>query len=78
MQTEELILDDSSQRQEIEELSETLPNIGISVFSAALVIKSINLSNLARLVVSPQNGDPVFVPDFECEKQSDSFYAVVA
>ena len=41
METEDLVLNDSSQRQVVEELCELLPNIGISVLSQALIIETI-------------------------------------
>lgn len=53
VQAEELILDDSSQGKVIEELSQALPDVGVSVLAAALIVKSINLRDLPGLVISP-------------------------
>lgn len=47
MQAEELILDDSGQRDEVEEFSQAFPNIGISIFAATLIVKAIDLSDLS-------------------------------
>jgi hypothetical protein len=55
-----------------------LPHIGISIFSQALVVKTIHLRDLATLVVSSQNGDAIPVADFERHEQSDSFKGVVS
>ncbi len=41
MQAEHLVLDDSSQGQEIEELSELFPNVGVTVLAKALIIEAI-------------------------------------
>ena len=41
METEDLVLNDSSQGQVVEELCELLPHIGISVLSQALIIETI-------------------------------------
>ena len=41
METEYLTLDDSSQWQIIEELSESFPYIGISVLSQALIVEAV-------------------------------------
>ncbi len=41
MQAEHLVLDDSSQRKEIEELSELFPDVGITVFAKALIVEAI-------------------------------------
>ena len=46
METEELVFDHRSERQEIEKFSKALPDVGVAVLSAALVIEAINLSNL--------------------------------
>ena len=41
MEAENLILDDCSQREEVEELSELLPYVGVTVFTKALIVKAI-------------------------------------
>lgn len=64
MQTEELILNHSSEREVIEELSENLPNIGVSILPATFIIESINLSDLPGLMISSQNSYSVFVSHF--------------
>lgn len=46
MKAEELILNDSSEGKVIEELSQALPYVGVSVLAAALIVKSINLRDL--------------------------------
>ena len=73
METEELIFHNSSQRKEIKEFSQTFPDIRIAIFPAAFIIESINLSDLSGLMISPQNGDSVLVPHFECNEKSDGF-----
>ena len=78
MKAEELILDDSSEREEVKELGETFPDIRVSVFSAALIVEAINLGNLPRLMVASQDGDSIFVPDFEGNQEGDCFHAVVS
>ena len=66
MKTEELIFNNSSQRKIIKEFCKTFPNIWISIFAAALVVETIDLSDLSRLMISSQYGDSVFVSNFEC------------
>ena len=41
MKAEDLVLDDSSQRQVVKELSELLPDIGVAVLAQALIVKAI-------------------------------------
>ena len=64
MQTEELILNHSSEREVIEELSENLPNIGVSILPATFIIESINLSDLPAFMVSSEDCDSIFIPHF--------------
>lgn len=65
-------------REVIKEFGEIFPNVRISVFSAAFIIKAINLSDLTTLVVASENGDSVSVSDFECDEQSDAFHTMIA
>ena len=78
VQAEKLVLDHSCKRKVVKQFGEALPDIGVPVFPGTLVIESIDLCNLSRLVISPENGDSVFVADLEGEKQGDSLYRVMA
>ena len=77
MKAEDTVLNDSSERQVIEQTCEVLPHVGISIFSQALVIEAVDLGDLLALMITSQNGDSVWVPDFECDEQSDSLNRVV-
>ena len=57
MEAEDVSFDDGSQGKVIEERGEVLPYAGISVFSKAFIVESINLSNLLGLVISSKDGD---------------------
>ena len=59
MKAENLVLNDSSERQQVEQICIIFPNIRISVLSQALIIESIDLCNLSGFVVAPQNGDSI-------------------
>ena len=78
MQTENLIFNDSSQGQVVEEVSQEFPNICVAILSHALVVKAINLSDLARFMVTSQNADSVSVANFEANEQRHSLNRVVA
>jgi hypothetical protein len=41
METENLVLDNSSEREVIEKFGEDFPYIGVSVFSEALIVKTV-------------------------------------
>ena len=77
MQTEKLILDHCSQRDEVEEFSKALPYVGISIFTATLIVKAINLSDLSWLMVASQKGDSISISDFQGDEQSDCLNTVM-
>lgn len=47
-----LLLDESSQGKEVEEVGKGLPDVGIAVFSQALVIETVHLSDLTTFVIA--------------------------
>ena len=54
-----LPIDQCSQGKIVEEISEILPYIRVSVLAQTLIIEPINLGNLPALMISSQNGDSV-------------------
>lgn len=68
MQAEYLVLDDSSQRQEVKQISQVLPYVGVAVLAQTLVVETINLRDLPTLMISSQNSDAVFKSNFEADK----------
>ena len=64
MKAENAVFNNSGEGQEIKERGEVLPDIGVSIFSQALVVKAVYLSDLLALVISSQNGDSLGVPHF--------------
>lgn len=72
-----LVVDQSRQRQVIEEICKELPNVCVSVFTKALVVEAIDLSDLPALVVSTKNRDSVSVAKFESDQQRHGLYRVV-
>jgi len=69
MQAEDLVLYNCSEGEVIKEFSEVFPHVGISVFPQAFIVETIDLSNLSAFVISTQNGESVFIADFECYEQ---------
>ena len=61
MKAEDLVLDQSCERQVVEKISEVLPHVGVPVFAEALVVEAINLGDLAGLMVSTENRDALGV-----------------
>lgn len=63
MRSEELSLDNCSQRQVVKELREHLPHVVIFVLAHALVIKAVILRDASGFMVASQNGESLFVSD---------------
>jgi hypothetical protein len=77
MQTENLVLDESGEGKEVEEVGEVFPNVCIAVLAQALVVEAIDLCDLARLMVTTKDGDTLRVADFEADEEGYGFNAVV-
>ena len=78
VQTEDLIIDQGSQREVIEQVCEVLPNVRVSVLSETLVVEAVDLGDLARLVVSTEDGDALRVSDLQSDEKGDSLDGEVA
>jgi hypothetical protein len=77
VEAEDLIVDKGGKRKVIEEIGEVFPDICVTILSKALVIETINLSDLTGFVIATENCDSGGVSDFESNKERDSFYRVV-
>ena len=73
MEAEDLILNYCGERKEVEQVCKVLPHICVGVLADALIVESVNLCDLARLVVSAQDSDPVWVAHFEANKEGYCF-----
>lgn len=78
METEDGVLNHSSQWEVVEQLSELFPHVGISVLAQAFIIESIYLSDLSAFVISSENGDSVLEAALECNKEGDGLHRVVS
>ena len=61
----------------VEQTCKSLPYDGITIFSQALIVETINLGDLFTFMISSQNGVSIWKSDFESDEQCDSFYRVV-
>lgn len=78
MKAENLVLNQSGKREIVEEVGEVLPNVRISVFTKAFVVKSVDLCNLSRFVVSTKDCDALRVTNFQSNKERDGLNRVVS
>jgi hypothetical protein len=77
MNAENLIIDNSSDREAIETLNELLPELQ-TVSSFALVIKSIYSVNGAALMISSQQEEILWIFDFVCHHQTNYLKVLLA
>ncbi len=77
MKTEYFLFNNSSQRKVVKEICEIFPYISVSVLSQALIIETIDLSNLTRFVISTENCNSILVANLEAHKESHSLYRVI-
>jgi hypothetical protein len=68
----------SCQRKIIENFCAISPNIYWTIFSKAFIIKAINLSDLAWLMISSQDSNTVLVSHFQTYQQGYSLDRVIA
>ena len=73
-----LVVNEGSEGQEIEEIREEPPDVGIPVFPQAFVVEAVHLCDLSRFVVSSQDGNAIAIAELHGHEQSDGLYGVVA
>lgn len=78
MQTEDLAINQCGQWQIIKQIREEFPNVSVAIFAQAFIVKSINLGDLTRLVVTAQNGDSFAVAHLERHQQRNCFNRIVS
>jgi hypothetical protein len=77
VQAEDLLLDERRERQVIEQVREVLPHVCVPVFPEALIVESVDLRDLARLVVASQDGDAIAITNFQCDEERHRLDRVV-
>jgi hypothetical protein len=70
VETEYFLFNNSGKRQIVEEVREVFPHISITVFPEAFIVKTIDLSNLTRFMVSTKYSDSVLVANLEAHEKS--------
>jgi hypothetical protein len=60
MQTEKLIFYQSCEWKVVEEFSKAFPNVGVTIFTTALIVETINLCDLSGFVITSKNSDSIF------------------
>ena len=78
VKAEDRVVDRRRQRQEVKEVGEVLPDVGVAVLAQALVVEAVDLGDLRRLVVASQDRHAVPVPHFQRDEQRRGLDRVVA
>lgn len=78
VKAEDLVVDESSEGEVVEEVCKVLPHVGIAVLAKTFVVESVNLGDLTRLVISSEDGDALGIADFEGNEEGDGLHRVVS
>ena len=73
----DLVFNESCKGEVIEKIGEVSPDVGVSVLSQALVVETVDLSDLARFVVASEDGDAIAIPQLHRDEESDGFDGIV-
>lgn len=77
VEAENLLFNECSEGDHVEEVSEKLPHVCSPVLAQAFIIKPVHLGDLAGLVVTTGDGDAVGVADLESKEEGDGLNTVV-
>lgn len=78
VQTEDLVFNEGSEGEVVEEVSEVLPHVGVAVFAEALVVEAVHLGDLAGFVVTAEDGNTLRVADLQADQEGHGLDGVVA
>jgi hypothetical protein len=76
MHAENASVDYGAQCEIIKDLAAPPPDVGARVLALTLVIEAVYLRDLTRFVVAADQGNALWVADFECEEEEERFDAV--
>lgn len=78
VKAENLVINKSGEGKVVEKVGEIFPDIGIAVFTQALVVEAIHLCDLAGLMVTTKDSDALGVADLESNKERHCLDGVIA
>lgn len=73
-----MIINEGGEGEEIKEVGEESPDVGVSVFAEAFIVEAIDLGDLPGLVIPAKDCYAVSVAQFESNKQRHCLDRVVA
>jgi len=78
MEAENLVVNECSKGEVVEEVGKVLPDVCVAVFSEALIVKAIDLGDLAGFMITTEDRDSLGVSNFKSNKEGNSFDRVVS
>lgn len=72
-----LIINQSCERQIIKEIGEEFPNVRIAILPQALVVETIDLSDLSTFMISTEDRHSISVTDLEGHQERDGLDRVI-
>lgn len=78
VEAEDSVLHDGRHGEVVEGVGEVLPYVGVAVLSEAFVVEAVDLGDLATLVVAPEDGDAMTVPNLERHEERHGLQRVVS
>ena len=78
MDAENFVVDDGGKGQVVEDFGAVAPDVDRAVFAEALVVESVDLSDLTRLVIASDQGDTLRVTNFQGEQKKERLDRIVA
>lgn len=77
MDTEDRSINDSTQREIIEDFSEIVPGVDVTVLSQDFIVETVSLSGLSGFVITSEEGDALRVLSLQTKKIFNSFNGIV-
>ena len=68
MHTKNFVVYNRGDRHVIKYFRAIFPNVQRTIFPYALIVKTINLSDQTRLMVSSEQSDSIFVANLKCQQ----------
>jgi len=69
-----LVIDCCRERNIVKDVCEILPDVSVSVFTAALVVETVHLGDLLALMVASKDCEPISESKFKSQKETHCFY----
>lgn len=78
MDAENFVVNDGSEGKVVEDFGAVAPDVDRAVFAEALVVESVDLSDLTRLVIASDQSDTFRVTNFQGEQKKERLDRIVA